>query len=178
MYLLFTNSILFGTLTTTQRLFCGKTSFYAIFSCYILVQMYFVHTYIISYSSGSERNFKVYLNHPLAYLNHLLLLWINLWLTESSRLIWIISRIIWIISWLIRRISCLFESSHDLFKVRWFLSQRYVMTSNVPFEKNKMASTLAASMITTWSVHKCKEGGRRKKFKGNRKRCGEETERV
>ena len=24
---------------------------------------------------------------------------------------------------------------------------------NVPFEKNKMASTLTASVITTWSVH-------------------------
>ena len=26
------------------------------------------------------------------------------------------------------------------------------MTPNVPFEKNKMASTLATSVITTWSV--------------------------
>ena len=33
------------------------------------------------------------------------------------------------------------------------------MTSNVPFEKNKMASTLAASVINTWSVHKM-QGGR------------------
>ena len=49
------------------------------------------------------------------------------------------------------------------FKVRWelfraamrrSLSLCYVMTSNVPFEKNKMASTLAA----TWSVHKMQSG--------------------
>ena len=49
------------------------------------------------------------------------------------------------------------------FKVRWelfraavrrFLSLCYVMTSNVPFEKNKMASILAA----TWSVHKMQSG--------------------
>ena len=33
--------------------------------------------------------------------------------------------------------------------VRQFLSLRYVMTSNVPFEKNMMASTLAAAVITT-----------------------------
>ena len=62
--------------------------------------------------------------------------------------------------------------------MRRFLSLRYVMTSNVPFEKNKMASTLAVSVITTWSVTKCKEAERRVKFKGNRKRCGEETEKV
>ena len=37
------------------------------------------------------------------------------------------------------------------------------MTSNVPFEKNKMASTLAASVINTWSVHKCKEVERQEK---------------
>ena len=55
--------------------------------------------------------------------------------------------------------------------MRRFLSLRYVMTSNVPFEKNKMASTLAASVIT-----KCKEA--EVKFKGNRKRCGEETDKV
>ena len=42
--------------------------------------------------------------------------------------------------------------------VRRFLSLRYVMTSNVPFEKNKMASTLAVSVITTWSVHKMQGG--------------------
>ena len=35
--------------------------------------------------------------------------------------------------------------------MRRFLSLRYVMTSNVPFEKNKMASTLGASVFT-----KCK----------------------
>ena len=45
------------------------------------------------------------------------------------------------------------------------------MTSNVPFEKNKMASTLAASVIT-----KCKEAERRVRFKGNRKRCREAAE--
>ena len=52
------------------------------------------------------------------------------------------------------------------------------MTSNVPFEKNKMASTLAASVVTSWSVHKikCKEAERRVKLKGNRKSCREETE--
>ena len=32
------------------------------------------------------------------------------------------------------------------------------MTSNVPFEKNKMASILAASVITRWSVHKMQGG--------------------
>ena len=58
--------------------------------------------------------------------------------------------------------------------MRQFLSLRYVMTSNVPFEKNKMASTLAVSVITTWSVNKM----RRVKFNGKRKRCGEETEKV
>ena len=62
--------------------------------------------------------------------------------------------------------------------MRRFLSLRYVMTSNVPFEKNKMASTLAVSVITTWSVHKMQGGERRVKFKGNRKRCGEETVKV
>ena len=50
------------------------------------------------------------------------------------------------------------------------------MTSNVPFEKNKMASTLAASVITTWLIKKCKEAERRVRFKGNRKRCQEEAE--
>ena len=58
--------------------------------------------------------------------------------------------------------------------MRRFLSQRYVMTSNDPFEKNKIASTLAA----TWFVTKCKEAERWWKLKGNRKRCGEETEIV
>ena len=43
--------------------------------------------------------------------------------------------------------------------MRQFLSLRYLMTSNVPFEKNKMASMLAASVINTWSVHKM-QGGR------------------
>ena len=62
--------------------------------------------------------------------------------------------------------------------MRRFLSLRYVMTSNVPFEKNKMASTLAASVLTTWSVHKMQEAECRVKFKGNRKRSGEETEKV
>ena len=73
------------------------------------------------------------------------------------------------------------------------------MTSNVPFEKNKMAPTLAVSVITTWSVvclffvccmvclhglredflfTKCKEAERRVKFKGNSKRCGKENEKV
>ena len=52
------------------------------------------------------------------------------------------------------------------------------MTSNVPFEKNKMASTLAASVLTTWSVHKMQEAERRVNFKGNRKRSEEETEKV
>ena len=55
--------------------------------------------------------------------------------------------------------------------MRRFLSLRYVMTSNVPFEKNKMASTY--SVFT-----KCKEAERRVKFKENRLRCGEETEKV
>ena len=54
-----------------------------------------------------------------------------------------------------------------------FPSLRYVMTSNVPFEKNKMASILAASVITTWSVHKMQS---RVKFKENRKRYRKETE--
>ena len=54
-----------------------------------------------------------------------------------------------------------------------FLSLYNVMTSNVPFETNKMASTLAASVIT-----KCKEAEPRVKFKGNRIRCEEETEKV
>ena len=62
--------------------------------------------------------------------------------------------------------------------MRRFLSLRYVMTSNVPFEKNKMASTLAASVLTTWSVHKMQEAERWVKFKGNRKRSGEETEKM
>ena len=62
--------------------------------------------------------------------------------------------------------------------MRRFLSLRYVMTSNVPFEKNKMASTLAASVITTCLSTKCKEAARRVKFKGNRKHSGEETEKV
>ena len=62
--------------------------------------------------------------------------------------------------------------------MRRFLSLRYVMTSNVPFEKNKMASTLAASVLTTWSVNKMQEAERRVKFKGKRKRSGEETEKV
>ena len=62
--------------------------------------------------------------------------------------------------------------------MRQFLSLRYLMTSNVPFEKYKMASTLAAAVIHTWSVHKCKEVERPVKFKGKRKRCGEETEKV
>ena len=42
--------------------------------------------------------------------------------------------------------------------MRQFLSLSYVMTSNVPFEINKMASTLAASMTNTWSVHKMQGG--------------------
>ena len=62
--------------------------------------------------------------------------------------------------------------------MRRFLSLRYVMTSNVPFEKNKMALTLAASVITKVLSTKCKEAERRVKFKGNRKRSGEETEKV
>ena len=41
---------------------------------------------------------------------------------------------------------------------RRFPSLRYVMTSNVPFEKNKMASTLAASVITSWYVRKMQGG--------------------
>ena len=57
-----------------------------------------------------------------------------------------------------------------------FLSLRYVMPSNVPFEKNKMASALAVSVITTWSVYKMQGGRVPVKVKGNRKRCGEETE--
>ena len=52
------------------------------------------------------------------------------------------------------------------------------MTSNVPFKKNKMALTLAASVLTAWSVHILQEAERRVKFKGNRKRSGEETEKV
>ena len=32
------------------------------------------------------------------------------------------------------------------------------MTSNIPFEKNKKASTLSDSVIITWSVHKMQEG--------------------
>ena len=55
--------------------------------------------------------------------------------------------------------------------MRRFLSLRYVMTSNVPFERNKMASTLAAS---AWSVH-IKQGAERwLNLKGHRKRSGEE----
>ena len=41
--------------------------------------------------------------------------------------------------------------------MRQVRSLRYVMAS-APFEKNKMASTLAASVITTWSVHKMQGG--------------------
>ena len=52
------------------------------------------------------------------------------------------------------------------------------MTSNVPLEKNKLASTLAVSVITTCLFTKFKEAERRVEFKGNRKRCGEETEKV
>ena len=52
------------------------------------------------------------------------------------------------------------------------------MTSNVPFEKNKMASTLAVSVTLHGLFTKCKEAERRVKVKGNRKRCGEETENV
>ena len=63
--------------------------------------------------------------------------------------------------------------------MRRFPSLRYVMTSNVPFEKNKMASTSAASVITTWYMFtKCKEAERRVKFKENRKRYREETEKC
>ena len=58
--------------------------------------------------------------------------------------------------------------------MRRFLSLRYVMTSNVPFEKNKMASTLAAFVITTRSVHKMQGGYKIE----NRKRYREETEKV
>ena len=56
--------------------------------------------------------------------------------------------------------------------MRRFPSLRYVMTSNVPFEKNKMASTLAASVINHYMVcsQKCKEAERRVKFKESRKR--------
>ena len=50
------------------------------------------------------------------------------------------------------------------------------MTSNVLFEKNKMASTLAASVSLHGLFTKCKEAERRVKFKGNRKRCREENE--
>ena len=60
--------------------------------------------------------------------------------------------------------------------MRQFLSLRYLMTSNVPFEKNKMASTLAASVIIHGLFTKCKEVDRPVKFKGKRKRRGEETE--
>ena len=42
--------------------------------------------------------------------------------------------------------------------MRQFLSLRYVMTSNVPFEEKKMASSLAASVITVWSVRKMQRG--------------------
>ena len=35
---------------------------------------------------------------------------------------------------------------------------RYVMMSNASFEKNKMSSTLAASVITIWSAHKMQGG--------------------
>ena len=62
--------------------------------------------------------------------------------------------------------------------MRRFLSLRYVMTSNGTFEKNKMASTLAASVSLHGLFTKCKEAERRVKFKGNRKRCREETEKT
>ena len=63
--------------------------------------------------------------------------------------------------------------------MRRFLSLRYTMTSNVSFEKNKMASTLAVSVITIHGLFtKCKEAERQVKVKRNRKRCGEETEKV
>ena len=63
--------------------------------------------------------------------------------------------------------------------MRRFLSLRYIMTSNVPFEKNKMASTLSISVITIHGLFtKRKEAERRVKVKRNRKRCGEETEKV
>ena len=56
------------------------------------------------------------------------------------------------------------------------------MTSNVPLEKNKMASTLAVSVIIPWSVYKM-QGGRaavesERKSERNRKCCAEETENV
>ena len=55
------------------------------------------------------------------------------------------------------------------------------MTSNVPLEKNKMASTLAISVIIPWSVYKMQ--GRaavesERKSERNRKCCAEETENV
>ena len=67
-----------------------------------------------------------------------------------------------------RHIKLTFSESVPLsLKVRWeqfnaavwrFLSLRYTLTPNVPFEKNKMASTLAASVIISWSVHKMQGG--------------------
>ena len=66
-----------------------------------------------------------------------------------------------------------------------FLFLHYVMTSNISLEKNKMASTLADSVITKCKeadanglFTKCKEAERWVKFKGNRKCSGEETEKV
>ena len=52
------------------------------------------------------------------------------------------------------------------------------MTSKVPFEKNKMASTLAVYGSLYSVFTNFKEAERQVKFKGNRKRCGEETEKV
>ena len=49
---------------------------------------------------------------------------------------------------------------------------------HVPFENNKMASTLAGAVIIPGLFIKCKEAERWVKFNGNRKHCGEETEKV
>ena len=62
--------------------------------------------------------------------------------------------------------------------MRRFLSLRYVMTPNVPSEKNKMASTFVVSVITTGSVYKMQGGRALSEVKGKRKRCGEESENV
>ena len=52
------------------------------------------------------------------------------------------------------------------------------MTSNVPSEKNKMASTFVVSVITAGSVYKMQGGRALSEVKAKKKRCGEESENV
>ena len=62
--------------------------------------------------------------------------------------------------------------------MRRFLSLRYVMTSNVPFERKEDGFSISRYCDHYGLFTKYKETERRVKFKGNGKRCGEETEKV